>query len=78
MRSATMLLGILLSSGALLAQAASAERSVWDALHLGRADRATASIVATAAASPHRENALYFLAVAARAVIEPSPHTQIN
>ena len=73
MRSATTLLGILLSSGALLAQAASAERSVWDALHLGRADSATANIVATAAASPHRENALYFLAVAARAVIEPGP-----
>ena len=73
MRCATTLLGILLLIGALQAQAASVERSVWDALHLGRADSATASIVATAGASLNRENALYFLAVAARAVIEPSP-----
>lgn len=72
MRCATTLLGILLLIGALQAQAASVERSVWDALHLGRADSATTSIVAKAAASTHRDNALYFLAVAARAVIEPT------
>ena len=73
MRIAAALLGTLLASG--VCQASGVERTVWDALHLGRADDATTAIVANAAKG-HRDSALYFLAVAARAVIAPAPqHT---
>jgi hypothetical protein len=73
MRCASALIGVLLFGGAMPSQAASVERSIWDTLHLGRADSTTATVVAKAAASSQRDKTLYYLAVAARAVTDTTP-----